>query len=362
MRALLILVAAAGCGRFGFDDRAASAGDAGGDGGGDAGGDAAADGPSGLQPRICNPRAVATLPLAGGVSTVAIRAVALSDRYAIAVETTAVNIWVVELDATGAFVAFHQPFTPGYSPLHGMSRLADRPIVGLDVGARYFLKLLDPGWAAYTTGPSGDPAAVLDPPIAAFPGHTSAAVATLAGGVMRVGVMSADGQTVTTASYQPAGATGGSFAATPSGARVVAALGAGSCETFFVSPAGTAGPRHTFGPCFSPTVAALDDTTAMIVHRTSAGGPYAVHAVPATATDAGATQPLTGATYARITTRAGAYWIGHGGSTSISLRTIAGGVATESTLARPTYPFDFTEREVFWIEGPVVYAAALCEQ
>jgi hypothetical protein len=355
VRALLLVAAAAGCGKIGFADQART--DAGTDsaGGADGSSDAA------LRPTLCNARLVTTLPIQVTEETVAIRAVALPARYAIAVETDAVNIPFVELDASGAFIAHHGLFTPGYAPLHGIAKLVDRPIVGLEVGTQYYVKLVDPGWEEYTTGPSGE-AGRLDPPIAAFPGETSAAVATLSSGTLQVWIMDPAGFPVTPADYQPAGIVGGSLTSTPGGARVVAASASGTCETFFLSPAGVTGPKHSFGPCFSPLVAALDDTTGLVLHRTAAAGPFALHEIPANAADAGTTSALPGATYARIAARGGAYWIGHGNSTSGTLKTIRGGAASEHTEARPTFPFDFTERDLFWIDGPRVYAATPCEQ
>ncbi|MBA3460818.1 MAG: hypothetical protein H0T46_12695 [Deltaproteobacteria bacterium] len=357
MRALLVIAMAAGCGRLGFEDRPPGEGGGGIDGSthADSGGDAQQ-----LRPTLCNSRIVATLPIPPSTDPVAIRAVALPAGYAVAVEIDAFQVPMVQLDAAGTLVAHHEPFRPGYSPLHGIAALADRPIVGLEVGGLQYAKLLDPGWEAYTTGPSGDPG-YIDPPIAPFPGQSSAAVATLSGGVLEVGVMSADGQTVVPTDYQPSGMIGASLTSTPSGARVVAAGASGTCEAFFVSPAGITGPRHTFAPCYSPVVAALDDSTGLVVHRTASSGPYAVHEIPANAAAAGTTSSLPGATYARVAARGGAYWIGFGSGTSRTFRKLAGGIVTERTEALPTYPFDFTTRDVFWLEGPVVHAATPCE-
>lgn len=357
MRALLVIAVTAGCGRLSFDDRPS----------GEAGGATdATDAEAGsdaqlLQPTLCNARIVATLPIVPSTATVAIRAVALPAGYAVAVEIDSIQIPMVQLDAAGALVAHTEPFRPGYSPLYGIAALADRPIVGLKVGGAQYVKLLDPGWTAYTTGPSGDEG-YIDPPIAALPGQSSAAVATLSGGVLQVGVMSADGQTVIPTDYQPSGMIGGSLISTPNGARVVAAGASGTCQAFFVSPAGITGPRHTFAPCYSPVVAALDDSTGLVVHRTASNGPWAVHEIPANAAAAGTTSPLPGATYARISARGGAYWIGFGSGSSRTFRKLASGVVTERTDPQPTYPFDFTARDLFWIEGPVVHAATPCEQ
>lgn len=145
------MLVATSCGRFGFGQH---------DPDGDARGDTSdAAGPVAV-PQFCDERTVTTLP---GLDTVAIRAVALDMKYAVAIETTSNDIALLELDAQGALVATHAAFTPGYAPLYGIARHNELPVVSLFTGGAYYIKFVEAGWEAYGTGPSGD-AHVIDPP------------------------------------------------------------------------------------------------------------------------------------------------------------------------------------------------------
>lgn len=341
------MLVATSCGRFGFGQH---------DPDGDVGGDTSdAAGPVAV-PQFCDERTVTTLP---GLDTVAIRAVALDMKYAVAIETTSNDIALLELDAQGALVATHAAFTPGYAPLYGIARHNELPVVSLFTGGAYYIKFVEAGWEAYGTGPSGD-AHVIDPPYVEI--DATRGIGGRISGDFNVGVIDdGDIASINQADHTPLDAVSGSIVWSPSGARVAVELAGGVCETFVVNTDGTTKALHTFSPCYAPKVAAVDDDTAAIVHRTDAAGPYAVHVVPLVSSDPGTTYPLTGATYARIAARVdGAIWVGHGSGSYRAMMRFANDTMTEHRENVPAYAFDLTERDAFWIEGAVVHVSTPC--
>ncbi|MGE0397867.1 MAG: hypothetical protein AB7T06_14185 [Kofleriaceae bacterium] len=350
MRRWIVVLLLSGCGRFGFGERDPS----------DGGDDDASDGGA-LAPRFCDDRVVTTLPI-GALDAVAIRAVALDMRYAVAIETTAQEIPLLELDSDGAFVATHAPFTPGYAPLYGMSRLDNRPVVHLLTSGSSYIKFVRPGWSMYTTGPDGDPS-MIDPAFVEID-RTTGFAAKISGGDFHIGIVDidADPSLITDADYTPANAIGGSVVPSPSGARVVVEKTGGVCETFVVTAANTVTAKHTFSPCYAPKAAASSDANVVIVHRVADVGPFAVYVVPANPTDTGTTIPLSGATYARTAARVdGAVWVGHGsGSYRALMRFPNSGQMTESREDIPSFYFDLTERDAFWYDGATVHVSTPC--
>jgi len=355
VRSALLVVVLTGCGRFGFGEEAPSS-DA--STGADATDDTIAEA---ALPQFCDDREVTTLGIPAVDQTVAIRAVALSSGYAIAIETVSSGIPLLEIDAQGSLVATYPLFTPGYAPLFGISQHNDLPVVSLETGGVGYVKFVQPGWSAYATGPNGEPASI-DPAYAEL-NATSGIAARTSGGIFEVGrVDDSDYGTMAVSDYSPSSVISGSLVPISGGARVVVEKAGGVCETYVVSSGGTTSSLHTFSPCYAPEVASGDATSGVIVHRTDSVGPYAVHVIPAVPTEAGTTYPLAGATIARATTREdGAYWIGHGsGSYRALMRITRGGVMTESRENVATYFFDLTARDVFWIDGPVVHVSTPC--
>lgn len=353
MRVAILLVAAAGCGRFGFGETSTS-GDGSSD---DAMFDAAREM---LLPQFCDDRVVTTLPI-GPLDPVAIRAVALTTGYAVAIETSSAEIPLLEVDATGGLVATHAPFTPSYAPLYGISKHDERPAVHLNTGGTSYIKFVEPGWAVYATGPSGD-ASMIDPAYAEL-GPTTGIAARINGGDFEVGLLDdANPAVITNSDYVPTNAIGGSLVPIPGAARVVVERAGGVCETFVVTSQNVTTNLHTFSPCYAPKVAAHDGNTAVIVHRLDDVGPFAVYVIPAVPTDVGVTYPLAGATMARVAARVdGAYWVGHAsGSYRAMMRITLGGDMTEHREDTRSFQFDLTERDAFWYDGPTVHVSTPC--
>lgn len=311
-------------------------------------------------PQFCDDRTAVSLDL-GTATPVAVRALALDNAYAVAIETTANDIVLVELDGTGAFVGLHTPFTPDYAPLYGMSRHANRPAVHLKTSGESYIKLVDPGWDAYTTGPSGI-ATPIDPAYAEI-GATTGIAGVVRGADLLLGLVDdIDPGAITATDYTPTGVVSGSIVPIPTGARVVVETQGGACETFTVSTANVASARYTFSPCYGPTVAAVDATTGALLYRTSVAGPYEVRLIPPSPTAQPVTIPLTGATSARITTRSdGAFWIGHGSASYRALLRVTGaGAMTEHREPAPARMFDLTARDAFWLDGTAVHVSTPC--
>lgn len=349
VRVLLLLVALTGCGRLGFGESSPS------DGMG-SGGDALGDGPVGM-PQLCDDTVVTTL---GGINPVAIRAAALSTGgYAVALETTAPDIKLLELDANKNLVATHSTFAVGYAPLYGLSLHNDLPMVSLETGGTTYLKVVDPGWDTYLTGLGGDPR-VVDPAYAEI-SPTQGIAGLISGGDFNVGIFDdANFGTVTVADYVPTTVESASIVPAVGGARVVVEKTGGVCETFVVTDGNMVKNRHTFSPCYAPK-AATASGTAVILHRIDTIGPYAVHIVPPVDTDPGETFTLTGATYARIAGRGDdTIWVGHGSGSYRAMIRFDNGARTELREQTPAYPFDLTSRDAFWIEGPIVHVATPC--
>ncbi len=355
VRSALLVVVLTGCGRFGFGEEAPSS-DA------SAGADATDDTISeAALPQFCDDRTVTATGIPAGDQPIAIRAVALSTGYAVAIETQSSGIPLLELDAQGSFVATSGLFAPGYAPLFGISQHADLPVVSLETGGVGYVKFVQPGWTAYATGPNGDPAPI-DPAYAEL-NATSGIAARMNSGTFEVGrVDDSDYTAMAVSDYSPTSVISGSLVPIPGGARVVAGKAGGVCETYIVSSAGVTSSLHTFSPCYAPKVAAGDATSGVIIHRTDTVGPYAVHVIPVIASDAGTNYPLAGATLARAATREdGAYWIGHGsGSYRALMRITRGGVMTESRENVATYNFDLTSKDAFWIDGAAVHVSTPC--
>ncbi|MFN0247194.1 MAG: hypothetical protein ACKV2T_09800 [Kofleriaceae bacterium] len=354
MRAVVLVVTLAACGRFGFGESDPSTDDANPT-------NDATDGQAPVAtPQFCDDRVITTLPI-GALDATAIRAVALDNGYAVAVEAVDTSIRLLELDNAGVLIATHGVFAAGYTPLYGMSKHDDRPAVHMQISGTSYLKFLDPGWASYTTGPSGDPS-MIDPAYAHI-GPDVGVAARISGGDFHVGLVDdAALNAITDATYMPTTVVSGSIVPVPGGARVAVEKAGGVCETFVVDAANQARDVHTFSPCYAPKVAAVDDTSGVIVHRTDTVGPYAIHLIPAIANDTGSTVPLSGATYARAAKRSdGAVWIGHGsGSYRALLRVTPSGVMTELREDTAAFYFDLTERDAFWYDGATVHVSTPC--
>jgi hypothetical protein len=341
----VLLVALAGCGRFGFGESDPS--DAGG-----SGSDAIEDSSNpNATPQFCDQRVVTTLPI-GPLDPVTIRAVWLGAGYAVAIETVATDVPLLELDSTASLVAVHGRFTTGYGPLYGISVHDDRPALHLMNASESYIKFVLPDWQDYASGPSGDPSMV-DPAYAQI-GPDLGIAGLITNGEFHVGqVDDATINSITDANYLPLNVATGSLVPIPGGARVAVGKNDGECETFVIDSANQMRDLHRFAPCYAPKVAALDDSSAVILHRTDDVGPYSVHVVPQIPTDIGFNYPLPGATYARVSKREdGAYWIGHGsGSHRALTRMTRNGATTESREETPSFYFDLTERDAFWYDG-----------
>ncbi len=355
MRAALFLLALVGCGRLGFGEGSPN----GANGATDAavGEDALESGPT---PQFCDDRVVTTLPI-GPLDAVAIRAVALSASYAIAIETVDRDIPLIEADASAAFVATHMPFRSTYGPLRGMSEHNDLPVIQLRSEGDGYIKYVQPGWEAYGTGPLGGDVEI-DPSYAEL--TPSAGIAgQIFDGTLYVGVVQDnDPGTITSADYIPTDAVSASITVSSGGARVAVEKTGGACETFIVSPDNKTHKHYRFSPCYAPKVAAIDDMFSAIVHRTDDIGPYAVHIIPADADGVGTTLPLPGATYARIAARIdGAIWVGHTSGSYRGLTRIApSGAVREHRENVPGFYFDLTERDAFWYDGATVHVSTPC--
>lgn len=348
-----ILVVLVGCGRFGFGAQDPPS-DAGGD-------DATIDSTPLASPELCDERVVTTLPI-GPSDATAIRAVSLPGGYAVVLEMLDTTLTLLQLDDTGALIASHPAFsTGGYIPLYGVSAHDGRPVVHMRVGGRSYLKFVNAGWATYTTGPDGDPS-MIDPAYAELAPDLGVA-AVIEGGNLRVGLVDdASISVLVDSSHAPTAVVSGSVAPVPGGARVAIERDTGVCETFLVSPANAVTDVHTFTPCYDPKVAAVDGSSGVVVHRTAAAGPYAVHLIPEVATAPGATIALAGATHARAVAREdGAVWVGHGsGSYRALMRILPDGTKTEWRQDVASFVFDLTARDAFWYDGATVHVSTPC--
>lgn len=329
MRPWILLLAIAGCGRLGFDESGPPP----------VTDDAAAN----ATPKICNARLITELALTGE-SAIKIRGTALSTGHALAIQTDLDNTYMVRLDSDGEFVMTTLPFAAGYS-LHGISQLADRPFVYVFTGGSAYIKLLTADWGTYETGPSGEELA-MDPQQARLPGEATAMFGVIAGGALSIAAIDVDNATSGGADYSPA-ATFASFGTITSGVRVVVE-DAGTCETFAIAPDGGTSGRHAFSPCFEPRLATLGDQGA-VLYQTSAGGPFAVHGIPADAGDPGTTTVLELGSNPRIATIDGAIWVAYLGATGARLYRIAGEAVTMRDYPEIQSAFDLTPKGAFWI-------------
>jgi len=330
--AFLVLIA---CGRLGFDPGSGGASDV---------------------PAICDGRQLTNLPLTDAERPITVRATELSNGYAVAVGTDAANIYMVRVDANGDLVSIHLPFPDGYT-LFGISQIQDRPFVYLETSGGGYIKMLDPSWDTYTTGPNAEPIA-MDPPVAILPGGTTAMIGLIAGGTMTFDAVDVDGTSQEISpDYAPA-AIAGAFAATPTGVRVVVGDPAGGCETFALAPDGTSGPRHHIDSCRDP-VLATDGTLSVVVHTTPAGS-LAVHEVPADASIVGRSTPLAGTSNGRVTWIDGVPWIGYAAGTGAELVRFVDGVSHVGAAPEVSGPFDLTPSRVFWASGVAVRVGDPC--
>lgn len=347
---MLVVTLLAGCGRFGFDPGSGTTADA--------AVDSALDAPAAIIPAVCDPRATTSAPISVGEAVTSVRAVPLSTGHALAIATDGGRIHVVPAAADGTLGTFHLPFDGGYT-LFGLAQLADTPFVYVDTGGTGYIKILDAAWDSYATGPSADPVSI-DPPQAALPGGQTAMFGLIFGAGMVIEELDDAGvSTGVTADYAPT-ATGGTFASTPSGVRVVVETGTGVCETFVVAADGTTRDRHTFGPCTAPAVAVLDDVHAAIVHQTSPGS-SAVYFLPDDPLATGVTLPLGAIASPRVATIDGAAWIAYrdlSGAVQLARATPAG--LTIEPAPAVTGEFDLSPTAVFWLDGFDVHVGEPC--
>jgi hypothetical protein len=335
VRVAVLLIALAGCGRLGFDDvlPVLDPGDAG-----------PTDGSPATTPNICSPRTITGFSI-GAETPVKVRATQLSTGFAVAVETSAANVYVARIDAAGALVSMHLPFAAGYT-LHGISQIADRPFVYVFTSGGGYIKMLVPDWNSYDTGPSGEELS-MDPQQAILPGATTAMFGTIAGGQLSIAAIDATGATSITADYAPT-ATSASFAPVPNGARVVVD-NAGVCETFAIAADGTTGTRHAISPCHAPLLAMVDGNIGGVLHQTATGGPLALHLM--TAPDAGTTSALEIATNARIAVIGGALWVAYLRGVAARLIRFDGQGSTTHDFPAIDAVFDLIPKAAFWIDA-----------
>jgi hypothetical protein len=333
-----MVLALAACGRLGFDESS---------------GDDTGDAPVGdVVPNICNGRMAGALSLNGTETPVKMRATQLANGgYAVAVETTDANVYVLRLDANGAVVSQHAPMNAGYT-LHGISQINDRPFVYVFTSGAGYIKMLEPDWNSYTTGPSGEQF-TLDPQQALLPGGATAMYGVIAGGTMSITSIDMTGVTGVGADYAPA-ATRGSFAKMPSGVRVVAS-NAGGCETFAIAPSGTTGMRDAFGPCEEPVIAMVDDQRGAILYKDATNGSLAVYTLPDKAKTT-----LEPGTNPRIAVFDGAIWVAYLAQNALRIRRFDG-IAPPTQQDFPAIPvFDLLPTAAFWVDTDGVHAADPC--
>lgn len=280
-----LLLGLLGCGRFGFDEQAAPAADATID-----------------EPRLCNPRTISTLALTNETA-VKLRATQLSTGWAVAVQSDALNTYMVRLDPAGGFVSRHDALVGGYA-LQGISQLQDRPFVFVFVEGAGYVKLLSADWESYDTGPSSQLSA-MDPQQATASTGDYAIVGSINNDLLLVQGVDVNNVVLGQADYSPP-ATFASFGAIATGARVVVEKD-GVCTTFAIDDDGPTGPRHEFSPCFQPRLATLGNEGS-ILYQTSPDGPLALHQIPVDATTAGITIPLEIGSNPRIATVNGEIW------------------------------------------------------
>lgn len=286
MRALAIALTLSACGRFGFDEQPT----------GDAGI---------AEPRLCNPRTIGSLALTGE-SAVKLRATQLSTGWAIAVQSDALNTYMVRLDGAGAFAGRHNALVGGYA-LQGISQVQDRPFVFVFVGDAGYIKLLTPDWESYDTGPSSQLSS-MDPQQALASTGDYAIAGSINNDQLLIQGLDVNNAILGQADYAPP-ATFASFGAIPTGARVVVEKN-GVCTTFAIDDDGPTGPRHELSPCFEPRLATVGNEGA-ILYQTSPGGPLALHQIPADAAAAGTTIPLEIGSNPRIVTVDGEIWVAY---------------------------------------------------
>lgn len=325
MRGLAFVMLLIGCGRLGFDDVTPA--------------------PDPI-PDICDPAVAGDLAINGETPT-KLRAAALSDGYAVAVETSATNVYVVRTDLAGIVLSTQLPMMDGYL-LHGISQIGDRPFVYVFVGGTGYIKMLVPDWSSYETGPSGD-ALPLDPQQALLAGGGTALYGVFTAGTLAIHAIDGTGATMIDADYAPV-ASSASFTSIPSGVRVVVE-DAGTCETFVVKADGTTKDVHTFAPCVEPLIAAIDDARVFVLHRTSAGGPYAIHTVPTDAGAAGSTTTIESGSNGRITAIDDAIWIAYLRPTGEArLVRVDDNVPSTRDYAAIAAGFDLLADRAFWVD------------
>ena len=336
----LLVMGLLGCGRLGFDQNSTPSPDPDG---------APGDGTP-VAPNLCNPRVAGAITL--GVETpIKVRATTLSTGgYAVAVETDATNVYVLRLDATGAVVSQHAPMNIDYR-LQGISQIEGRPFVYVFTAGAGYIKILEPDWNTYITGPAGELVTV-DPQQALLPGGTTAMFGVVQSGQMLISTVDVANTTGVTADYGPV-ATSGSFAATPSGARVVVAR-PGECETFAVATDGTTGTRSTIADCDEPLIAMLDDTRGAFVFRTPTG--LAVQRLPS-----GTITPLGDRSNPRIAVHDGAIWVAYLQNGVLHVLRFAGNdPPTEIEFPPIATAFDLLPTAAFWVDAGELHTADPC--
>jgi hypothetical protein len=327
---LAILVGLSACGRLGFDESSSLP--------------PIGDGPIIEAPRICNARVVGSLELTTE-RAVKLRATQLSTEWAVAIQTDAINTYMVRLAADGSFLSRHNALVGGYA-LQGISQLQDRPFVYVFVDTTGYIKLLAPDWESYDTGPSSELFSMDPQQVTATTGDY-AITGAINGGQLLIQGVDVNNVILGQADYSPA-ASFASFGATPIGARVVVEHG-GTCESFEIDDDGPTGPRHTFGPCYEPRLATLGHEGA-VLYRTSPDGPLALHQIPAVASDPGTTTSLEVGSNPRIATINGEIWFAYlRGSGQIRLVRLSGDSSASHDDDSIATSFDLVDGGAFWV-------------
>lgn len=338
MRGLVILLGITGCGRWGVDPGAQGVG-------ADDGVDATV---SAIHPDLCEVADVGDLNLSG--VPVSMRAVALSDGFAVLIGTDVGHVYAIRVASDRTLAGQHLPISGSAYVLHGVGQIADRPFLYLDVFNDSYLKGLDPTWDGYGTASTGT-AASIDPPFALLPDGLTAMSGTITSGTLELREIDTTGATITTPSVQPT-AIAASF--TPIPGKIRAAIGRddGTCETFVID-ANTIRDPKTIPSCANPIVTGRSNGHGAVVHTTANQLAVYLIGLDTTLTIGAAADP-------RIVTIDDEIWLAYQRAGGVALGRVVDAALEEAPVPVAKSPFDLTPTAMFWLDGMRLRTATPC--